>query len=231
MRIQCIGRGCGHGFSMNARPSHNRRGPYIDGTIHALGAARPRRIPRSEPPERCPESCRGGIPGLRRGNLGWKKSASPTCSADLAVGESKEERADFNALLPQMPALKPRYLMGVVARRTSSKRCGAASTVRLRDADPARPPAHLFTRGASSAFATQSPPRYRSDRRGVPLLHRRHYTRAYSRHLDKCGEILGSHLNTVHNLFFYQRLMREIRAAIVAGTFEAYAREFHAQQT
>ena len=44
------------------------------------------------------------------------------------------------------------------------------------------------------------------------------YSRSYLRHLDRCGEILGSHLNTMHNLFFYQRLMREIRAAIVAGT-------------
>jgi queuine tRNA-ribosyltransferase len=48
------------------------------------------------------------------------------------------------------------------------------------------------------------------------------------RHLDKCGEILGSHLNTVHSLFFYQRLMSEIRAAIAAGTFESYASEFYA---
>jgi queuine tRNA-ribosyltransferase len=49
--------------------------------------------------------------------------------------------------------------------------------------------------------------------------------------LDKCGEILGSHLNTVHNLFFYQRLMREIRAAIAAGKFESYVREFQALRT
>jgi len=40
----------------------------------------------------------------------------------------------------------------------------------------------------------------------------RNYSRSYLRHLDKCGEILGSHLNTVHNLYFYQRLMAEIRA-------------------
>jgi queuine tRNA-ribosyltransferase len=48
------------------------------------------------------------------------------------------------------------------------------------------------------------------------------------RHLDKCGEILGSQLNTMHNLYFYQRLMGEIRAAIAAGRFAAYAAEFHA---
>jgi queuine tRNA-ribosyltransferase len=47
------------------------------------------------------------------------------------------------------------------------------------------------------------------------------------RHLDKCKEILGARLNTIHNLYFYQRLMREIRAAIEADRFEAYAREFY----
>jgi len=54
------------------------------------------------------------------------------------------------------------------------------------------------------------------------------YSRSYLRHLDKCGEILGAHLNTVHNLHFYQRLMREIRGAIEAARFEAYAAEFYA---
>ena len=56
----------------------------------------------------------------------------------------------------------------------------------------------------------------------------RNFSRSYLRHLDKCGEILGSQLNTVHNLYFYQRLMREIRAAIEAGRFTDYAAEFHA---
>ena len=56
-----------------------------------------------------------------------------------------------------------------------------------------------------------------------------HYSRSYLRHLDKCGEILGAHLNTVHNLHFYQRLMSEIRSAIESGTLGAYAREFYAR--
>jgi queuine tRNA-ribosyltransferase len=54
-----------------------------------------------------------------------------------------------------------------------------------------------------------------------------HYSRSYLRHLDKCGEILGSHLNTIHNLYFYQRLMREIRAAIEADGLADYAAEFY----
>ena len=52
----------------------------------------------------------------------------------------------------------------------------------------------------------------------------RNYSRAYLRHLDKCGEILGSRLNTLHNLAYYQRLMRGIRAAIEAGTLTEFAR-------
>ena len=56
----------------------------------------------------------------------------------------------------------------------------------------------------------------------------RNYSRSYLRHLDKCGEILGAHLNTIHNLYFYQRLMKEIRGAIEAARFEAYAAEFYA---
>ena len=61
-------------------------------------------------------------------------------------------------------------------------------------------------------------------RQGCACYTCRNYSRSYLRHLDKCGEILGAHLNTVHNLFFYQRLMAEIRAAIAAGAFESYAR-------
>jgi queuine tRNA-ribosyltransferase len=56
----------------------------------------------------------------------------------------------------------------------------------------------------------------------------RHYSRAYLRHLDACGEILGARLNTLHNLRYYQRLMAEMRAAIEAGGFEAWRQEFYA---
>jgi queuine tRNA-ribosyltransferase len=49
------------------------------------------------------------------------------------------------------------------------------------------------------------------------------------RHLDHCGEILGARLNTIHNLHYYQELMRAIRNAIEQGRFEAFANEFYAQ--
>ena len=54
----------------------------------------------------------------------------------------------------------------------------------------------------------------------------RHYSRAYLHHLDRCGEILGSRLNTVHNLHFYQRLMADIRDAIAHRRLDAWRRDF-----
>jgi queuine tRNA-ribosyltransferase len=56
----------------------------------------------------------------------------------------------------------------------------------------------------------------------------RNYSRAYLRHLDKCGEILASRLNTIHNLHYYQWLMQGLRDAIAAGQLDAYVAGFYA---
>ena len=56
------------------------------------------------------------------------------------------------------------------------------------------------------------------------------FSRAYLHHLDKCNEILGSQLNTIHNLHFYQQHMAAIREAIEAGRLELYSSEFYEQQ-
>ena len=58
----------------------------------------------------------------------------------------------------------------------------------------------------------------------------RNYSRAYLRHLFSCNEILGARLNTIHNLYHYQALMRNIRAAIAAGTFVSFRDDFYAQR-
>ena len=57
----------------------------------------------------------------------------------------------------------------------------------------------------------------------------KHYTKSYLYHLDKCGEILGARLNTIHNLRYYQRLMEQIRAAIEQGEFDRFVNEFYAK--
>jgi queuine tRNA-ribosyltransferase len=92
--------------------------------------------------------------------------------------------------------------------------------------------AHLFTRSGVINIRNAA---HQKDTRpveeGCECYTCRHYSRSYLRHLDKCGEILGSHLNTVHNLYFYQRLMAEIRAAIEADRLGAYAVEFYARRS
>ena len=57
------------------------------------------------------------------------------------------------------------------------------------------------------------------------------YSRSYLRHLDKCGEILGLRLNTLHNLHYYQVLMSELRQAIFEGNLSQYIEEFYRLQS
>jgi queuine tRNA-ribosyltransferase len=59
----------------------------------------------------------------------------------------------------------------------------------------------------------------------------RNYSRSYLRHLDKCSEILGARLNTIHNLFYYQELMQGLRAAIAAGQLEVFVEDFWRRRT
>jgi len=89
--------------------------------------------------------------------------------------------------------------------------------------------AHLFTR--SGVVNIRNAAHHKDTgpiEEGCACYTCRNFSRSYLRHLDKCGEILGAHLNTVHNLHFYQRLMKEIRGAIEAARFDAYAAEFYA---
>src|ERR1700688_337304 len=192
---------------------------------------------RTEPPGTLFGIVQGGIyPQLRSASLGALEEVgfAGLAVGGLAVGESEAERdLVLEALLPQMPLRKPRYLMGVgrpqdiieAVRRGIDMFDCVMPTRHARNA-------HLFTRTGvinirNAAHSEDLGP----IEEGCGCYTCLNYSRSYLRHLDRCGEILGSHLNTIHNLFFYQRLMREIRAAIVAGTFESYSREFLARLT
>ena len=147
----------------------------------------------------------------------------------LSVGETEDERlAVLDALAPRLPADKPRYLMGVgtprdlvqaVARGIDQFDC-VMPTRNARNG-------HLFT---SQGVVKIRNAKYRDD--DGPLDPDcdcntcTHYSRAYLYHLDRCDEMLGPRLNTVHNLHYYHRLMDRIRAAIEAGTFTQFAAEF-----
>jgi queuine tRNA-ribosyltransferase len=147
----------------------------------------------------------------------------------LAVGESEEERlAILEALVPHMPAARPRYLMGVgrpediveaVLRGIDMFDC-VMPTRHARNG-------HLFTSGGvinirNSAHQEDLGPI--DPRCGCYTCS--NYSRAYLRHLDRCNEILGARLNTIHNLHFYLDLMRSLRGAIRAGTASAWAGAF-----
>jgi len=151
----------------------------------------------------------------------------------LSVGEPEAERlAVLEALLPLMPAGQPRYLMGVGTPADIVK--AVCLGVDMFDCVmPTRNArnGHLFTEDGPLRIRNA---RYRDDPRpieeGCGCYTCRHYSRAYLRHLDSCGEMLGSRLNTIHNLHFYLRLMARLRRAIEAGTLADFARGFLARQ-
>jgi queuine tRNA-ribosyltransferase len=150
----------------------------------------------------------------------------------LAVGEPAEERdATLAALCPLLPEDQPRYLMGVgkpediveaVARGVDMFDC-VMPTRNARNG-------HYFVRGGQVRIRNAQ---YEKDLRPIEegctcYTCASGYTRAYLRHLDRCNEILASMLGTIHNLHYYQQLMRDLRAAIEAGQFEAFRTRFHA---
>ncbi len=152
----------------------------------------------------------------------------------LSVGEPPEDRwrvLDF--LTERLPADRPRYLMGVgtptdiieaIARGIDMFDC-VMPTRNARNG-------HLFTHQGVVKIRNS---RHRSDEGPLDPMcdcytcH--YYSRAYLHHLDRCNEILGARLNSLHNLHFYQSLMRGAREAIASARFDAYAAEVRARGT
>ena len=151
----------------------------------------------------------------------------------LAVGEPEPERlAVLDALMPAMPTDRPRYLMGV-GRPEDIVRAVQRGIDMFDCVMPTRHArnGHLFT---STGVINIRNARHQRDPSPIDpacgCYTCRHYSRAYLRHLDRCNEILGARLNTIHNLYFYLQLMRELREAITARRLSAYATEFFARR-
>ncbi len=144
----------------------------------------------------------------------------------LAVGEPKEERERILAhTAPRLPADQPRYLMGMGTPEDLIEAVQAG--VDMFDCVlPTRNARNgwLYTRRGDVKIRNA---RWRDD--PAPLDAQcacygcRHFSLAYLHHLQKCNEILGARLNTLHNLHYYQELMRELRAAIEGGRLAAKA--------
>ncbi len=147
----------------------------------------------------------------------------------LAVGEPEEERLRvLEGLVPALPPDRPRYLMGVgrpqdiiaaVLRGIDMFDC-VMPTRHARNG-------HLFT---SQGVVNIRNAAHQSDTGPLDpncaCYTCRNFSRAYLRHLDRCNEILGPRLNTIHNLHYYLELMRRLRAGIEAGSIARVVREY-----
>jgi queuine tRNA-ribosyltransferase len=166
----------------------------------------------------------------------------------VSVGEPKEDMLRIMAHTPhRLPAHKPRYLMGVGTPEDLV--AGVQNGVDMFDCVmPTRNArnGHLFTRFGDLKIRNA---RHKMDQqpagqhlylllpvKATPGVSReqqraRWFSRAYLHHLDRCGEMLGPMLATVHNLHYYLNLMREVRDALDAGRFPAFRAQFKAQRS
>ena len=148
----------------------------------------------------------------------------------LSVGEPKELMISMlDHLVPQMPEDKPRYLMGVGKPEDLVE--GVLRGIDLFDCVmPTRNARNgqLFVKEGVIKIRNSQ---YRHDTRPLDescdCYTCAHYSRAYLHHLDRCDEILGAHLNTFHNLRYYQNLMSQLRNAIELGTLDAFVKSFY----
>jgi queuine tRNA-ribosyltransferase len=148
----------------------------------------------------------------------------------VSVGEPKEEMQRIMAHTPhRLPADKPRYLMGVGTPEDLVEGVGAGvdmfdCVMPTRNARNG----HMFTRFGDLKIRNA---RYKADEQPVDATCScytcRHFSRAYLHHLDRCGEMLGPMLNSIHNLHYYLNLMDEVRSALDACNFSDFVLQFH----
>jgi queuine tRNA-ribosyltransferase len=152
----------------------------------------------------------------------------------LSVGEPKQEMLRIlRYTAPALPPAKPRYLMGV---GTPEDVVAAVQTgIDLFDCVlPTRNARNgwLFTRGGTVKLRNS---RYATDTRPVDeacaCYTCGHFTRAYLHHLQRVNEMLGSRLNTIHNLHYYQELMAGLRGAIARGALGEFIEGFYARRS
>jgi queuine tRNA-ribosyltransferase len=152
----------------------------------------------------------------------------------VSVGEPKDEMLAIMAHTPQrLPAHKPRYLMGVGTPDdlVEGVACGVDMFDCVMPTRNARN-GHLFTRYGDLKIRNA---RFKNDPRPIDescgcAACAGGFSRAYLHHLDRCGEMLGPMLASIHNLHFYVNLMKEARQALEAGSFQAWRAQFKADR-
>ncbi|MBX3630740.1 MAG: tRNA guanosine(34) transglycosylase Tgt [Nitrosomonas sp.] len=147
----------------------------------------------------------------------------------LSVGEPKDDmRRILEHTAPLLPADRPRYLMGVGTPADIVH--AVAQGIDMFDCVlPTRNARNGWLYTCNGIIKLRNS-RYRLDTappdETCGCYTCRHFTRAYLHHLQRINEMLGAHLNTVHNLFYYQQLMTEIRAAIEKEQFNEFVQKF-----
>ena len=177
----------------------------------------------------------GMYPDLRKESLGVLKEIGFDGYAigGLSVGEPKNEMMlVLDAIVGLLPVAKPRYLMGVgtpadlveaVSRGIDMFDC-VMPTRNARNS-------HIFT---SKGVLKLRNSRFKDDL--APLDENcncytcKNFSRSYLHHMDKCKEMLGGQLNTIHNLHYYQSLMVDLRSAIEQGKLTAFSKSFYEAQ-
>lgn len=151
----------------------------------------------------------------------------------LSVGEPKEDMLRIlDHIAPAMPVDKPRYLMGVgkPADLVEGVRRGIDMFDCVLPSRNARN-AHLFTRAGVIKLRNA---KYREDTGPLDpecsCYTCQNFSRSYLHHLDKCNEMLGAQLNTIHNLHYYQDLMAAMRQALSENQFDAFLADFYGRQ-
>ena len=149
----------------------------------------------------------------------------------LAVGETRDSMFGvIRETTPLLPNGKPRYLMGVGLPNDLVEAVGAgadmfACVVPTRNARNGTVFARNGRLRLKNAAHAEDPQPLESD---CACKTCSHYSRAYLRHLFKTNELLGMHLATFHNVFFFQQLLRDMRDAIISGHFAAWQADFFA---
>ena len=151
----------------------------------------------------------------------------------VSVGEPKEEMQRIMAHTPhRLPAHKPRYLMGVGTPEdlVEGVRAGVDMFDCVMPTRNARN-GHMFTRFGDLKIRNA---RYKTEDAPVDstcgCYTCKHFSRAYMHHLDRCGEMLGPMLSSIHNLHYYLNLMQEVRDALEVGRFGEFVSRFHADR-
>ena len=212
-------------------PAERGPGAGLHGAVPALGGAQPRgprrqsRGPVRHRPGRHVRGAAGALPGRAAGDRLRRLCHRRAVGGRTARGAAAGPGFPLRAAAGGPPALPDGGRHPAGHRRGGRVAGWTCSTASCRPATPA-----TATSSPAPARCASATPATRPTSRPIDppcgCYTCRNYSRAYLRHLDRCNEILGARLNTIHNLYYYQELMQGLREAIETGRLDAFVADF-----